>query len=79
MSKKGIYLFTEEWYEGGPVHVAAYGKCEESEVDEICRQMDMYSPFDYACPNESDTEEEYRSRLQVRIDNGDDVMYYEKK
>ena len=79
MSGRCKYLFTEEWYEGGKLHVAAYGKRKCSEIESICEQMDRYSPYDYACPNESDTEEEYKSRLQARINDGAEVKYYEKK
>ncbi len=70
------YLFTEEWDEGGKNHVAAYGKREESEIDSIVDQMERYSPYDYCCSNESDTEDEYNYRLEVRINNGAEVKYY---
>ncbi len=72
------YLFTEEWDEGGKVHIAAYGKRSSKEIDSIADQMDRYSPYDYCCTNESDTEEEYKSRLQVRINDGAEVKYYNK-
>ncbi len=76
MSRRYKYLFTEEWYEGGQNHVSAYGKRSRKEVDEIADQMDRYSPYDYCCTNESDTEEEYKSRLQARINDGAEVKYY---
>lgn len=70
------YLFTEEWDDGGKNHVAAYGKRKRSEIDSIIDQMNRYSPYDYCCSNESDTEEEYKSRLQARINDGAEVKYY---
>ena len=73
------YLFTEEWDEGGRNHVAAYGKRSSKEIDYIADQMDRYSPYDYCCTNESDTEEEYKSRLQARINDGAEVKYYNNK
>lgn len=76
MSRRYKYLFTEEWDEGGIVHVAAYGKRKRTEIDNICDQMERYSPYDYTCPNESDSEEEYNSLLQARIDNGAEVKDY---
>ena len=76
--KKYKYLFTEEWFEGGKLHIAAYGKRSLKEVDEIADQMDRYSPYDYCCTNESDTEDEYNSRLQARINDGAEVKYYNK-
>ena len=76
MSRRYKWFFTEEWFEGGQNHVAAYGKRKRSEIDRLSDQMDRYSPYDYACPNESDTEEEYKSRLQARINDGSDVQYY---
>ena len=79
MSRRHKYLFTEEWDEGGVNHVAAYGKRKRSEIDDICDQMDRYSPYDYCCSNESDTEEEYKSRLQARINDGAEVKYYNKE
>lgn len=79
MSRRYKYLFTEEWDEGGQVHVAAYGKRKQSEIYSICKQMERYSPYDYASPNVSDTEEEYDSCLQARINNGAEVKYYNKE
>lgn len=70
------YLFTDEWDEGGQNHVSAYGKRSLKEIDEIADQMERYSPYDYCCTNECDTEEEYNSRLQIRINDGDEVKYY---
>ena len=76
MSRRYKWFFTEEWFEGGKVQVAAYGKRKRSEIDTISDQMDRYSPYDYAVPNVSDSEEEYKSRLQARINDGAEVKYY---
>lgn len=76
MSRRYKYFFTEEWYESGKNHVSAYGKRSLKEVDEIADQMERYSPYDYCCMNESDTEEEYNLRLQARINYGAEVKYY---
>jgi hypothetical protein len=76
MSRRYKWFFTEEWDEGGTVHVAAYGQRKRSEIASISDQMERYSPYDYTCPNESDTEEEYKSRLQARIKNGAEVKYF---
>ena len=71
-----MYIFTEEWDEGGRNHVAAYGKRTEKEIDEIREQQEKYSPYDYVDSVVVDTEEEYKSYLQARIDNGGEVKYY---
>lgn len=76
MSRRWKWFFTEEWYEGGQNHVSAYGKRRHKEIDKICDQMERYSPYDYVDSNICDTEEEYKSRLQARIDNGAEVKYY---
>ena len=78
MSRRYKYLFTEEWDEGGKVHVAAYGKIKRSEIDDILEQQEKYSPYDYVDSVETDSEEEYNQYLQVRIDNGAEVKYYNK-
>ena len=72
---KSKYLFTEEWDEGGVNHVTAYGNRKRSEINEICDQMDRYSPYDYVDSVECETEEEYNQYLQARIDNGAEVKY----
>ncbi len=76
MSRRHKFLFIEEWYEGGINHVSAYGERERTEIDKLCEEADKYSPYDYVCPNESDTEQEYKSRLQARINDGSEVKYY---
>ena len=76
---KQKYLFTEEWWEGGKAEVAAYGKRSEKEIDDLCEQMDKYSPFDYACPNIFDNESDYLSALQARINDGCKVEYHVTK
>ena len=78
MSRRYRWFFTEEWDEGGVIHVAAYGKRKRSEIEKLSDQMDRYSPYDYCCTNESDTEEEYKSRLQARINDGAEVKYYDE-
>ena len=79
MSRRFKYLFTEEWDEGGTVHVAAYGKRHMKEIDEILDQQDRYSPYDYVDSVVRDSEEEYNRYLQARIDNGAEVKYYNKE
>lgn len=76
MSRRYRWFFTEEWDEGGTVHVAAYGKQKRSEIDNILEQQDKYSPYDYIDHVMVDTEEEYKTYLQTRIDNGAVVKYY---
>ena len=76
MSRRHKYFFTEEWYEGGRNHVSAYGMRTRKEIDDICHQMDRYSPYDYVDSVMCDTEEEYKKYLQARIDDGAEVKYY---
>lgn len=76
MSRRWKWFFTEEWDEGGKVHVAAYGQQKRSEIDNILEQQDKYSPYDYIDHVMVDTEEEYKTYLQARIDNGAEVKYY---
>lgn len=77
MSRRWKWFFTEEWDEGGTVHVAAYGQQKRSEIDNILEQQEKYSPYDYVDSVTCDTEEEYKKYLQARIDNGAEVKYYE--
>jgi len=76
MSRRHKFFFTEEWDEGGRNHVAAYGLCKRKEIDSIVEQMERYSPYDYVDSVECDTEEDYKSRLQARINDGAEVKYY---
>lgn len=78
MSRRHKYLFTEEWDEGGVNHVAAYGLRKRSEIDNIVDQQERYSPYDYIDHVVTDSEEEYKTYLQARIDNGAEVKYYNK-
>lgn len=77
MSRRYRWFFTEEWDEGGTVHVAAYGQQKRSEIDNILEQQEKYSPYDYVDSVTCDTEEEYKKYLQARIDNGAEVKYYD--
>ena len=76
MIRRYKYLFTVECYYGGLNHVSAYGKRSRKEVDEIAGQMERYSQYDFCYTNECDTEEEYNSRLQICINDGAEVKYY---
>ena len=71
-----VWFYTEEWDEGGQNNVHAYGCISWKEANEIERDMNRFSPYDYAVAQECETEEQYNRQLQARKKNGAIIKQY---
>ncbi|MBR6031295.1 MAG: hypothetical protein IKP36_04960 [Bacteroidaceae bacterium] len=77
MSRRYKWFFTEEWDEGGVIHLTKYGKRKVSEINETRFQMERYSPYDYCNLVECNSEEQYDSYLKCRIEDRNPSNRYE--
>ncbi len=76
MRSRKQWIFTEEWDDGCKENVTAYGNRNEREIEEICSQMERYSPYDYCVPCIFGTEQEYLRALDARVKNQCKITYY---